>query len=164
MGTVYSNWYIDSNFVAGNTNATNDNWTYGVQGISSAVKDQIKSLTPFLFDISTEHSASEAYQAVLQLAGASLPIRDTIDKRIIHEAETGTATFGGITYGAGKGIIDTQDDVGGWPQLFSAPAPSDGDHDGMSDQWETENGLNPASAADRNGDSDADGIQISRNT
>ena len=157
MGTVYSNWYIDSNFVAGNTNATQDNWTYGVQGISSNVKDQIKSLTPFPFDMATEHNAQEAYAAVLQIAGASLPLRDTIDRRIIHEVETGTATFGGVTYGAGKGIIDSQDDVGGWPRLFAAPAPADSDHDGMPDQWETDNGLNPGNAGDRNNDDDSDG-------
>jgi len=157
MGSVYSNWYIDSNYVAGSANATSDNWTYGVQGISSSVKDQIRSLTPFSFDITTEHSATEAYAAVLLQAGAYLPGRDTIDKRIIHEVESGTATYGSITYGSGKGIIDSQDDVGGWPRLFSAPAPADGDHDGMPDQWETDNGLNPASAADRNGDIDSDG-------
>ena len=153
----YSNWYIDSNFVVGNTNATNDNWTYGVQGITTAIKNQIKSLTPFAFDITTRHTAEEAYTAVLQQAGSLLPRRDTIDHRIISEVENGTATYGGAAYGAGKGIIDSQDDVGGFPQLFSAPAPADRDHDGMPDTWETENGLNPAIAADRNGDADADG-------
>ncbi|MBN1415967.1 MAG: T9SS type A sorting domain-containing protein [Bacteroidales bacterium] len=154
---TYSNWYIDSNYVVGSANATNDNWAYGVQGISSAIKEQIRSLTPFLFDVTTEHSAEEAYAAVLQHAGASLPRRDTIDSRIIWETENGTALYGGATYGAGKGIIDSQDDVGGFPMLFSAPAPADGDHDGMSDQWELDNGLNPANAADRNGDADGDG-------
>jgi hypothetical protein len=151
MGTVYSNWYIDSNFVEGYANVTDDNWAYGVQGISAATKDLIKSLTPFPFDITTEYSAPEAYEAVLQQAGAILPRRDTLDKRIIHEVESGTATFGN------HGIIDSQADVGGWPQLFSAPAPADNDHDGMPDQWETDHSLNPADPADRNGDSNSDG-------
>jgi hypothetical protein len=154
---TYSNWYIDSNFVFGNANATNDNWTYGVQEISSTIKDEIKSLTPFPFDITTEHTAGEAYAAVMQHAGASLPRRDTIDNRIIFEVQNKTALFGGPTYGAGKGIIDSQNDVGGYPRLFSAPAPLDRDHDGMPDQWETDSGLNPDNASDRNGDADSDG-------
>jgi len=40
--------------------------------------------------------------------------------------------------------------VGGWPELKSTPAPTDSDHDGMPDHWESENGLNPEKADDRN--------------
>ncbi len=152
----YSNWYIDSNYVFGNANATNDNWTYGVQEITQAIKDQIRSLTPFAFDITTKHTAEEAYEAVLQHAGASLPRRDTIDSRIVWEVANQTALYGGAAYGAGKGIIDSQNDVGGYPVLFSAPALSDRDHDGMPDAWETENSLNPDNASYRNADPDAD--------
>ncbi len=157
QGTVYSNWYIDSNYVFGNSNATGDNWTYGVQGVTDEVKAQIKSATPFPFDFTTRHTAEEAYDAVLQQAGASLPRRDTIDNRIVWEVANKTALYGGATFGAGKGIIDSQDDVGGYPVLFSAPALSDRDHDGMPDQWETDNGLNPDNASDRNGDANTDG-------
>ena len=35
-----------------------------------------------------------------------------------------------------------------WPALRSAPAPPDVDKDGMPDEWETKNGLNPADAKD----------------
>jgi hypothetical protein len=156
QGTEYSYWYIDSNYVEGYPNATQDNWTYGVQNVTDAVKEQIKSTTPFSFDITTHHTAEEAYAAVLLNAGATLPRRDTIDRRIVYEVEHGVAFYGG-SFGAGKGIIDSQDDVGGWPRLFSAPAPADRDHDGMPDQWEIENGLNPDNPADRNGDANADG-------
>lgn len=41
------------------------------------------------------------------------------------------------------GIIDTPNDVVGWPVLNSLPAPIDSDNDGMADEWETTCGLNP---------------------
>ena len=48
------------------------------------------------------------------------------------------------------GIIDTQNDVGGWPVLNSSPAPLDTDHDGMPDSWEQKNKLNKENPDDRN--------------
>jgi hypothetical protein len=50
--------------------------------------------------------------------------------------------------GGGKGIIDSQQAVGGWPELRSAPAPIDSDHDGMPDDWERKHGLDPNDPAD----------------
>jgi hypothetical protein len=49
------------------------------------------------------------------------------------------------------------DEVGGWPELKSKPAPKDADRDGMGDTWETANNLDPKDPADRNGDADKDG-------
>jgi hypothetical protein len=57
----------------------------------------------------------------------------------------------------GDGIIDAPDDVGGWPEYPTAPAPADGDRDGMPDAWERSHGLDPASAADAASDGDRDG-------
>ena len=75
-------------------------------------------------------------------AGASLA-RDSVDARIVAEVKSGTATFG-------DGIIDSQDDVGGYPALQALPAPPDRDRDGMPDAWETARGLDPDMASDRN--------------
>ena len=49
-----------------------------------------------------------------------------------------------------SGIIDSQNDVGGWPMLNSLPAPEDSDHDGMPDEWEKAQQLNPNDPDDRN--------------
>jgi hypothetical protein len=54
------------------------------------------------------------------------------------------------------GLIDSQQEVGGWPQLRSGEAPADSDKDGMADAWERARGLDPAKA-DQNGDDDGDG-------
>jgi pectate lyase len=106
-----------------------------------------------------QQKAEEAYRLVLENAGAVLPGRDVIDERIIKEVRGGYATYEGESYkkehevadpGKVCGIIDTQDDVGGWPELKSAPAPKDADHDGMPDSWEKERGLDPDNAQDRN--------------
>jgi hypothetical protein len=98
-----------------------------------------------------QQTAEEAYLAVLDSAGCSLPNRDAIDKRIIQEVRTGTATMGN------NGIISKPGDVGGWPKLKSAAAPADGDHDGMPDAWETDMGFNPNDASDGARDRDSDG-------
>jgi pectate lyase len=56
--------------------------------------------------------ADKAYRCLLAECGATLPLRDAVDTRIIRQIETGT----------GK-IIDSQDDVGGWPDLSAASKP-----------------------------------------
>ncbi len=81
--------------------------------------------------------ASIALERVLTEAGASLPKRDAVDERVVNDVRNRT----------GK-IINSQADVGGWPELRSAEAPVDGDRDGMPDAWETRHGLNPADPAD----------------
>jgi len=83
---------------------------------------------------------------VLQHSGANL-YRDEIDQRIVEETRSGTATYKGSVSGL-PGIIDSQEDVGGWPELESIEAPKDTDRDGMPDKWESEKGLNPNNAED----------------
>ncbi len=148
--TVYAGkFYIDGNFVEENSNASNDNWTYGVQNATTAQKNYSRVSTPFPTSVISTQTASDAYKAVLDYVGVCYPKRDTIDRRIINEVRTGTATYGGV-YGAGKGIIDSQETVGGWTILNSSTSPTDSDHDGMPDDWELAHGLNPNDASDRN--------------
>ena len=143
----YSVWYVNGNFMEGNNDVTNDNWKLGVQSIKEGTKSRIKSNAPFEFMIDTTQSAQEAYQTVLANAGCIKPNIDVIDSRIINEVKTGTATYGG-SWGKKSGIIDSQNDVGGWPTLNSASPPLDSDHDGMPDDWEIKNKLNINDATD----------------
>lgn len=95
----------------------------------------------------TTHSATDAYEKVLEYAGASL-YRDQVDERYVEETKTGTALYkGSITNKYGR--IDRVADQGEYV-LESAKRPTgfDTDQDGMPDDWETINGLNPNSAAD----------------
>ena len=98
----------------------------------------------------TTHSAAEAYEKVLAYVGASL-YRDEIDARYMEEAKTGTATYrGSIT--KSPGIIDKVSDVNGYTEdnfgTGSRPAGFDTDKDGIPDEWEKTNGLNPNDASD----------------
>ena len=85
-------------------------------------------------------STRRAYRRVLGRAGASRP-RDTVDTRIVREVKTQAG-----------GHIDSQEEVGGWPEPSSTlPPPADLDRDGMADAWERKRGLSPEDAEDRNG-------------
>lgn len=151
-------WYIEENYITGYPAITQNNWAGGVQGTYAAEKTS-RAYTPFPYIPITVQSAEEAYKLVLANAGVNYSTRDTVDKRIINDVKTGTATFDGHAYEIKqgfsdttvvRGIIDSQKDVGGWPELTSLPAPVDTDHDGMPDEWEKSQGLNPNDDTDRN--------------
>lgn len=98
----------------------------------------------------TTHSAAEAYEKVLAYVGASL-YRDEIDARYMEEAKTGTATYKGSITNS-PGIIDKVSDVKGYTEANfgtgTRPADFDTDKDGIADEWEKSNGLNPNDASD----------------
>ena len=161
--TVYGGkFYLDGNYVDGYPDVTSDNWTKGMQPDSywnvKALMARNKLAAPLSVAPITTQSAPDAYLSVLENAGANLPKRDTVDRRIIKETRTGTATFEGAGYAKitsvgvshPSGIIDSQNDVGAWPLLNSTTPPTDTDGDGMPDNWELLHGLNPKSASDRN--------------
>ncbi|MGN6371055.1 MAG: pectate lyase [Phycisphaerae bacterium] len=91
-------------------------------------------------------SAEEALESVLAFVGACLPARDSVDARLIADVKE-----------RGGKIIDSQRDVGGWPELKSGVAPADSDHDGIPDEWEKAHGLNPNDSSDANKDLNGDG-------
>jgi hypothetical protein len=107
---------------------------------------RLKAKEPFEVPRVTTHSHLEAYNRVLAGVGATRPKRDPVDLRLVREVETRKGRH-----------INQAADVGGWPNLKSAPAPKDTDNDGMPDAWETKYGLNPKDASDNVGDKDKDG-------
>jgi hypothetical protein len=152
---VRGKFYITGNYVWRSSLVTENNWN-GVDGLDAATKEAVRLDEPVVAPAITDQNAEVAFEHVLADVGAVLPARDPLDRRIIRETMTGTATYGGV-YGAHKGIIDTQTTVGGWPVLNSTTAPVDTDHDGMPDGWEDSMGLDKNDAADRNGDKNGNG-------
>jgi hypothetical protein len=163
VDTVFGGkFYVNGNFVNGFADVTADNWTRGIQKDSyfnaTNLLNGSKQANSFPVSPVQTQTAEAAFLSVLDSAGAILPCRDTVDRRIVRETRTGTATFEGATYGAissagithPSGIIDKTTDVGGYPTYASKPAPLDSDADGMPDSWEILRGLNPNNGADRN--------------
>jgi hypothetical protein len=81
--------------------------------------------------------AEQAYEEVLAQAGAVAPVRDAVDARLVRQVGTR----------AGR-IINSQREVGGWPEYRNAASPRDTDEDGIPDDWEIAHGLNPRDQRD----------------
>jgi len=132
---VNSKVYVRGNVGPGRLTDSGDEWSL----VRNDVGVQIKSATPVVESLmKTIHPVSQAYELVLQKAGAIAPERDPVDERIINDVKNGTGQ-----------IIDSQDEVGGWPVYDPGTAPADTDHDGMPDDWEIANGLDPNDLTDR---------------
>ena len=118
---------------------------------------------PFFESYVNTQSAKGAYKNVLSDVGANQPYFDKHDNRIIDETLKGTFTYKGSKSGYG-GMIDNEEDAGGWPNFSSETraADWDTDHDGLPNWWEKAFGLNENSPAgdfsDANSDVDKDGF------
>jgi pectate lyase len=125
---------------------TKDNLIESGQPLFNSMENVTVMDRPFDAPRITATTAKEAYEAVLNTVGASLPRRDAADARIVNEVRTRTGH-----------VIDSTKEVGGWPTYRSAPAPLDSDGDGMPDVWEKAHGLNPNDPSDAAKDRDGDG-------
>lgn len=116
--------YVNGNFMTGRPEVIADNW----KGVDAG-----RSLeAPVAFDappVQTQ-SAAEAFELVLNNAGATRPKRDSVDARIVSNARNGT----------GK-IINDENEVGGWPAYASGEPPMNTDSDGIPDEWKKAHGL-----------------------
>ena len=100
----------------------------------------------------TTHVAATAFDKVLAYAGSSLH-RDEVDARYMTETHDGTATYtGSVT--KKKGLIDKVVDANGYTEETfppgQHPADYDSDGDGIPDDWELANGLDPEDKSDGN--------------
>ena len=150
---VWGTFYVAGNYMLNpdgtpNTTVNNDNWTAIHPSQGAKDKNEIKSTTEFDKGDITTHTAQEAYELVLDRAGASFR-RDATDTRIINEVRNGLTPIRASGSGnTGPGMIDTQADVGGWDTYKNEPASIDTDGDGIPDDWEIANGLDPNDASD----------------
>jgi hypothetical protein len=110
-------WYAAGNYVEGNERVTRDNWDGGIQHDEDQPAIRGTRLNePGVMPHMTMQSAQEAYQLVLDQAGATLPRRDAVDVRVIKQVRTGE-----VVYKEGKGIITDISQVGGYPTYAGEP-------------------------------------------
>lgn len=146
----FGSYHVSGNHVDGAPEITASN-RLGVHPdkASADERDQLLRPQPFAAADVTTQSATEAYASVLAGAGASYR-RDTLDQRIVENVRQRTGRIidvqGGLPHGTAYEAT-----VHAWPTLRSAAPPADGDGDGLPDEWERRNGLNPADPSDAAG-------------
>lgn len=144
-------WYISGNIMEGQGTQAQSNWQSLVELDGEVTMDQARVNQPLDVAPVPTQPAREIVDPILKYAGTTVPRRDQWENRIVSEVRTGTARYGG------KGIIDSQSEVGGWPELHTAEPAVDSDSDGMPDWWEVKYGLDPQDATDATGDLNGSG-------
>jgi pectate lyase len=139
-------FYIRDNILEGNAAMTADNTKFfsttefqetNADG-TTIMKQEVRTVdVPFETPRVVTVPAKDLLKLVLPTVGASLPKRDSVDRRLIDN----------VRHHTGK-IIDSQTQVGGWPELKSGKVPLDSDNDGIPDAWEIKHGLNPHDPSD----------------
>lgn len=142
-------FYVNGNYVDGAKDVSRNNWLgiHVSKNITDAEKRNAVVDKAFPVEAIDAQSAEAAYASVLEKAGCSLPARDTLDQRIVNDVKNRTGRFIDVQGNFPHGTAFDQT-LSAWPALRSTPAPVDTDKDGMPDEWEKKNGLDPGNAAD----------------
>jgi hypothetical protein len=154
-------YHFSGNVMPGRFNESSQNLGYTQTGLIPTYPTFLPA--PFFPGHVQTFTAKQAYKRVLSSVGANRPRQDEHDARMIRETRDGTFTYYGSISGK-PGLIDSQNDVGGWEPypIEFRPADWDTDGDGLPDWWELARGLNPNSPAgdfsDGHLDADGDGF------
>ncbi|PTY02107.1 polysaccharide lyase [Opitutaceae bacterium EW11] len=186
--------YVAGNVVEGYPAVTADNWDGGVQlnqapnpdangripnGVmtdEAEIKTAITAVCvdePFPMAPLKIESATDAYAAVLANAGATLPVRDAVDARVLEAVKTGAVWSPGKEIRmtpmeglaknnigtAGNGIITDIAQVGGYPEYRGEPDPDVG-ADGIPAWWKRKYGLDTNDPELANKDLKNDGYTV----
>jgi pectate lyase len=134
--TASATYYVDGNIVDGLPGRRNDATLF-----DRTEKNGTRLVTivgqPFSAPTVRTTSAVAALEDVLADAGATRPQRDAVDARIVRSVRERSGS-----------VIDSQAQVGGWPEYKGGMALADTDEDGMPDDWEGAHGLDPHEASD----------------
>lgn len=136
-------FYVAGNWVDGNE-AVSKNNQLGIEfdnKIAEVEKKAAIANVPFEVMILPIQSAKEAYNAILNLVGASFR-RDSLDQRLIQDVILSKGKIIDVQGGFEHGTA-FEKTLQAWPNLKSGNRLLDGDQDGMPDNWEKIKGLNP---------------------
>lgn len=108
----------------------------------------------------TEVPADQLVDELLPVVGATAPMRDAVDKRVVEQIRDSRGVMPNCVAADDRpgpeGTERCQLNVGGWPLMSSGVAREDSDNDGLPDDWELAVNLDPQ-LADSLVDSNADG-------
>lgn len=136
-------WYLSGNSMYSDAMLTANNMAgIDLSLVPGELKRNAVSNKPF-GTTGTVQTADNALRDVLLFAGATFPVRDATDLRIVNDVKSGKAY-------AKKGIIDSPEEVGGWANYRNGDAAADTDKDGIADAWEKKMNLDPNNPDDRN--------------
>ena len=127
--------YVSGNISPSRPALANPEWNF-VSG-SSSFRSFIPLCTGITYPVTVSQYSQNFVDSLFNTVGAIIPNRDVVDTRVVNDAINNTGA-----------IIDDPGQVGGYPVLAGGTAPSDTDHDGMPDSWETAHGLNPNNPTD----------------
>lgn len=140
--------YFSGNWMDGS--CPNDQWSLvqfrGRTLWTNDEKAAYKQSNPIPVEPVNTSDALTAYRSVLSSSGATFPVRDAVDERVVDSVMNKTGR-----------IINHTEEVGGYPPLTIGEPSVDSDHDGMPDKWESAVGLNLSDSNDSCLDRDGDG-------
>jgi hypothetical protein len=144
----FGKFYVQGNYVDDAEDVSNNNWLGVHMGNGGTEEDKKNAVVdkPFPSELITTQTAKQAYEEVLKNVGASYK-RDTLDERIINDVKNRTGKLIDVQGGYPHGT-EYEKTINAWPVLKSVPASRDSDGDGIPDDWEKKNGLNPNDASD----------------
>ena len=136
--------YVHGNIGSTRLSQSAPNWNVGFEWRNQLLDEAWRRLERWDAPIinSSEMSLAVANN-ILSQVGATAPMRDSVDKRVIADFDAGTGS-----------IIDNIVFPDDFPVFQNLPAPVDSDNDGMADSWELEQELNVGindSALDQDG-------------
>jgi hypothetical protein len=109
-------------------------WGDGVTGARPPSEATYRAFSPFNAPTITTTARNQLESVLATNAGATKPTRDSLDARLVSEFQSRTGSLG--RQGAAA------------PFLANGTPPTDSDHDGIPDSWETAHGLNPGNSVD----------------
>jgi pectate lyase len=139
---TYGQFYLAGNVIDGFLNEN----TFDKKTITLSNAEGVIVKTPFPSDLMKTETALSAYKSVLGGVGASHK-RDTLDERIILDVKNNRGKIIDVQGGFPHGT-KYEETTKAWPTLNSSKPNIDSDRDGMPDDWERKNKLNPNNSAD----------------
>lgn len=124
--------YMEGNIGSRRLSQTSNEWSIGRMWYDELLNTGYRKTTPWPAPAVNKATMSPSVAScILSAVGATAPVRDSVDTRVINEYNSGTGSY-----------KDTIAYPSGFPTFGTPSPPTDTDGDGIADTWEDANGLN----------------------